>query len=220
MLDIALGGMNRRDFVRVGALGAVGLALPGLLRSEAQAARAPARKKSILLLYLGGGLAHHDSFDLKPDAPEEIAGKYKPIASSVTGLKVGELLPRTAKIMNRVALVRSGAHNNDHHETATNWVLSGRFGSAFGDYPAIGAVVAHETGFRAQVPPYVSIPNNPSFTWELGRSAFLGGRYESFKAGDPNSGGYKVRDLSRSQQLSEASLNRRKNLLQAVDSLG
>ena len=88
--------------------------------------------------------------------------------------------------MRQVALVRSGTHNNDHHETATNWVLSGRFGSAFGDYPAIGAVVAHETGFRGALPPYVAVPRNPSFTWELGKSAFLGGRYESFKTGDPN----------------------------------
>ena len=67
-------------------------------------------------------------------------------------------------------------------------MLSGRFGSAFGDYPAIGAVVAHETGFRGQLPPYVAIPRNPSFTWELGKSAFLGGRYESFKTGDPERG--------------------------------
>ena len=93
-----------------------------------------------------------------------------------------------AKVMDKVALVRSGAHNNDHHETATNWVLSGRFGSPFGDYPAIGAVVAHETGFTGTLPPYVAVPRNPSFTWELGKSAFLGGRYESFKAGDPNAG--------------------------------
>src|SRR5205807_6231888 len=139
-----------------------------------------ARAKSVLLVYLGGGLSHHDSFDLKPDAPEEIRGKYKPIDSSVPGLQVGELLPLTAKVMHRLTLVRSGAHNNDHHETATNWVMSGRFGSAFGDFPAIGAVVAHETGFTGQLPPYMAIPRNPSFTWELGKSAWLGGRYESF----------------------------------------
>src|SRR5262249_29493023 len=144
-----------------------------------------ARARSVILVFLGGGLSHHDSFDPKPDAPAEVRGNYRPIATSVPGLSVTEMLPRMAKVMNRVALVRSGAHNNDHHETATNWVLSGRFGSAFGDYPAIGAVVAHELGFRGALPPYVAVPRNPSFTWELGKSAFLGGRYESFKAGDP-----------------------------------
>src|ERR671922_143275 len=111
-------------------------------------------------------------------------------------LQICELLPNMAQVMNKVALIRSGSHNNDHHETATNWVLSGRFGSAFGDYPAIGAVVAHETGFNGKLPPYVAVPRNPSFTWELGKSAYLGGRYESFKAGDPNVANYRVQDLA------------------------
>src|SRR5947209_2776679 len=195
MLDILLGrkavrcdGASRRDFLRLGAVGALGLSLPGLFRAEALGAtrqQGKARAKSVLLVYLGGGLSHHDSFDLKPDAPAEIRGKYNPIDTDVPGLRIGEKLPHLARCMKHVHLVRSGAHNNDHHETATNWVLCGRFGSAFGDYPAMGAVVAHETGFAGKLPPYVSIPRNPSFTWELGKSAFLGGRYESFKTGDP-----------------------------------
>ena len=161
MLDIVLGrtsrncdGASRRDFLRVGAVGALGLSLPALLQSEARAARlGPAKKargaraRSVILVFLGGGLSHHDSFDPKPDAPSEIRGQYKTIPSAVPGLHVGEKLPLLAKVMGRLTLVRSGAHTNDHHETATNWVLSGRFGSAFGDYPAMGAVVAHETGF-------------------------------------------------------------------------
>jgi hypothetical protein len=171
-------------------------------------------------VYLGGGLSHHDSFDLKPDAPSEIRGKYNSIKSNVTGLHVGELLPMMAQTMDKVALIRSGSHNNDHHETATNWVLSGRFGSAFGDYPAMGAVAAHETGFHGALPPYVSIPRNPSFTWELGRSAYLGGKYESFRAGDPNEANYKVRDLGALEAVDAKRAARRKELLSSVDSLG
>jgi hypothetical protein len=121
--------------------------------------------------------------------------------------------------MNRLTLVRSGAHNNDHHETATNWVMSGRFGSAFGDYPAIGAVVAHEMGFRGQLPPYVAIPRNPSFTWELGKSAYLGGRYESFKTGDPNASNFKVQDVAPAEPISARRADRRRALLEAVDGL-
>jgi hypothetical protein len=222
MLNIQLGPTTRRDFLRVGTLAPLGLSLAHLLGQQAACAgdAAPKRRaKSVLLVFLGGGISHHDSFDMKPAAPEEIRGKYKPIATNVAGLEICELLPKLAQSMDKLALVRSGAHNNDHHETATNWVLSGRFGSAFGDYPAIGAVVAHETGFSGQVPPYVAVPQNPSFTWELGRSAFLGGRYESFQAGDPNAGNYKVRDLARGTPVSEQSLVRRKNLLAAVDSL-
>ena len=188
-------------------------------KAAGAASPSSARAKSVVLVYLGGGLSHHDSFDLKPDAMEEIRGKYKGIASSVTGLRVGELLPKMAKVMNKVCLVRSQQHGNDHHETATNWVLSGRFGSPFGDFPSMGAVVAHETGFAANVPPYVAVPRNPSFTWELGKSAWLGGRYESFKAGDPNAKDYKVRDLSMAQAISPQQAERRKTLLQAVDHL-
>jgi hypothetical protein len=148
MLDLILGkktnncdGVNRRDFLRVG--GIAGLSLPSLLQLEAQAKTKKARAKSVILVYLGGGLTHHDTFDMKPDAPEEVRGKYKSIDTVVPGLRIGELLPNMAKVMDKVSLVRSGAHNNDHHETATNWAMSGRFGSAFGDFPAIGAVVAH-----------------------------------------------------------------------------
>src|SRR5437868_1663370 len=208
-------GISRRDFLRVGALAPVGLSLANVLASQSSSARA----KSVILVFLGGGLSHHDSFDLKPDAAEEIRGKYKQISTNVTGLKIGELLPNMAKTMDKVCLIRSGSHDNDHHETATNWVLSGRFGSPFGDYPAMGAVVAHEMGFSGLLPPYVAVPKNPSFTWELGKSAFLGGRYESFKAGDPNQKGYKVPDLSPAEPLSPRTVERRKTLSAAIDTL-
>ena len=216
MLDITL---SRRNMLRLGAITPLGLSLPHLLSHEAQAAGVgKSRAKSVILVYLGGGLSHHDSFDLKPDAPAEIRGKYRPISSNVSGLQVGELLPKMAQCMDRLTLIRSGAHNNDHHETATNWVMSGRFGSAFGDFPAMGAVVAHETGFTGSLPPYVAVPRNPSFTWELGKSAYLGGRYESFKAGDPNDKNFEVRDLTVNQSMASGA-TRRQSLLQALDDL-
>jgi uncharacterized protein (DUF1501 family) len=215
MLDII---QSRRNLLRVGALSSFGLTLPGLLRHEAQA-RSKESKRSVILVYLGGGMSHHDTFDPKPDAVPEVKGEYNPIHTNVPGLLVSEKLPMMARVMDKVALVRSGAHNNDHHETATNWVMSGRFGSAFGDYPAMGAVVAHETGFQHVLPPYVSIPRNPSFTWELGKSAYLGGRYESFKAGDPNAADYKVQDLTPAEPLTSKRAERRADLLEAVDGL-
>ncbi|MFM8470941.1 MAG: DUF1501 domain-containing protein [Limisphaerales bacterium] len=228
MLDLRLNpqphrfcnGWARRDFLRVGALAPLGLALPSLLAAEKAAGTdKKARAKSVVLVFLGGGLSHHDSFDLKPDASSEIRGKYTEIPTNVPGLHVGELLPKMAKTMDKLTLVRSGAHNNDHHETATNWVLSGRFGSAFGDYPAMGAVVAERAGFRSVMPPYVAVPRNPSFTWELGKSAFLGGRCESFKAGDPNAENFKVRDLSLPTDVKRENVERRKSLLATVDNL-
>ena len=233
MLDVSLSsrrsrccnGVSRRDFLRVGALAPMGLSLGHLLAWEkAHAGATPVdgatpRAKSVLLVYLGGGLSHHDTFDLKPDAIAEIRGKYHGIPTCVPGLHVGELLPRMAKTMDKVCLVRSGTHENDHHETATNWVLSGKFGSPFGDHPSMGAIVAHETGFTGKLPPYVAAPRNPSFTWELGKSAWLGGRFESFKAGNPNDAQWKVRDLGRPATVTPAVLERRRSLLQAVDTL-
>ncbi len=234
MFDVSLGhsrsrrcdGASRRDFLRVGGIGA--LSLPALLRMEAQAKSVTVptpkkgpRAKSVILVFLGGGLTHHDTFDMKPEAPEDIRGKYKPIPTVIPGLQVGEKLPQMAKVMDKITLVRSGSHNNDHHETATNWVLSGRFGTPFGDYPAIGAVVSHQLGFSSSttLPPYVAVPRNPSFTWELGKSAFLGGRYESFKAGDPNQKDYKVQDVTPAEPLTAKKIERRENLLKAVDGL-
>lgn len=214
---------DRRHFLRVGGIAACGLSMGSLIRAQAAQGEAgrglPRRAKSVILVYLGGGMSHHDTFDPKPHAIEEVRGKYQPIDTNVAGLQVGELLPRMAQTMDKVCLHRGGAHNNDHHETATNWVMSGRFGSAFGDWPAMGAVAAHESGFPGTLPPYVAIPKNPSFTWELGKSAFLGGRYESFKAGDPNEANYRVRDVARSEPLSQVRVDRRQSLLDAVDGL-
>jgi hypothetical protein len=225
MLDLSLSnqrsqlcnGVSRRNFVRIGALAPLGLSLSQLMAADTGAR--PARAKSVILIYLGGGLSHHDSFDMKPEAVEQIRGKYKSIATTVPGLEICELLPKTAQVMNKLTLVRSGTHENDHHETATNWVLSGRFGTPFGDHPAIGAIVANETGFSGSVPPYVAVPKNPSFTWELGKSVWLGGRCESFKAGNPNDANYRVRDLSAPSGRTPQSLERRKSLLAAVDRL-
>jgi hypothetical protein len=111
MLDISLNSSSstsptrasRRDFLRVGGLSAFGLSLADYLRADEKESprsrKSGNHAKSVILVYLGGGLSHHDSFDLKPDAPEEIRGKYKPISSNVTGLSVGELLPMMAQMM-------------------------------------------------------------------------------------------------------------------------
>ena len=229
MFRLHLPDSSRRSFVQVGGLSAWGLTQTSLLHAAAdQLQTAPSesstvgidrRAKSVILVYLGGGLSHHDSFDMKPDAVAEIRGKYSSIDTVVPGLQICELLPMMSQCMDRVCLHRGGAHNNDHHETATNWVMSGRFGTPFGDWPAMGAVAAHESGFPGTLPPYVAIPRNPSFTWELGKSAFLGGRYESFKAGDPNEPSYRVRDVTRAEPLPDVRVQRRQSLLSAVDGL-
>ena len=213
--------MGRRDSLRLGALGAFSGGLLQRLAAAPASAGKP-RAKSVVLIFLGGGISHHDTFDPKPDAPPEVRGKYGTQATPVPGVRFTDKIPLLANRLPRYTLVRSGSHHNDHHETATNWVLSGRFGSPFGDYPAMGAVVSQQLGFRGELPPYVAIPKNPSFTWELGRSAFLGGRHESFKTGDPAPQNFRVDDLAAVPGMAASGANRdrrRKNLREAVDGL-
>jgi hypothetical protein len=107
-------GLNRRSFLRIGALGLGGITLPNLLRAEQQTGRS---SRSVIMVYLSGGLAHQDSFDLKPDAPAEIAGEFRPIATRVPGIRIGEHLPRLAGMMDRLAIVRSVVGQRDEHSS-------------------------------------------------------------------------------------------------------
>src|SRR5260370_7687421 len=108
-------GISRRSFVQIGALAMGGLAWPGLLRAEQRTGRPS--QKSVIMVYLPGGLSHHDSFDLKPDAPREIAGEFRPIATRVPGIRIGEHLPRLAAMMDKLTVVRSVVGLRDDHSS-------------------------------------------------------------------------------------------------------
>ena len=216
-------GVSRRDFLRVGGLSVAGLGLADLLQAEAARAAGAstgARAKNVLLVYLGGGLTHHDSYDPKPEAPAEIRGKYGVIPTKVPGVRFSDQMPVSAQCNDLFALVRSQVAGSDHHETATNWMLTGNYGTAQGgDYPSIGSVVTHQMKPLNTLPPYVAIPRNASFTWELGKSAWLGEQYESFKAGDPSRGDWKVPNLALQSDVNADRLGRRKSLLDSIDRL-
>jgi uncharacterized protein DUF1501 len=217
-------GTTRRDFLRVGGLSLAGLSLADLLRLQAAQAAAPeagkARAKNVLLIYLGGGQTHHDTYDPKPEAPQEIRGKYGVIPTKVAGIRYTDQMPNMAQCNDLYALVRSQVSGSDHHETSSQWMLTGNYGTAQGgDFPAIGAVVTHQVKPLNTLPPYVAIPRNVGFTWELGKAAWLGEQYESFKCGDPAQANWKVTNLALQQDVSADRLNRRKGLLDAVDSL-
>ena len=106
--------LSRRSFLQVGMLGVGGFTLPQLLRAEAAAG--VRSTKSVILIYLVGGPPHQDMFDLKPDAPQEIAGPWKPIATNVTGIQIGEKLPRLAQIADKLVIVRSLVGNQSDHD--------------------------------------------------------------------------------------------------------
>jgi len=227
MLDVNAGreyarcdGHTRRDFLRLGALTTLGLGLPELLAHEAHGAVQKPFAKNVVVVFLGGGLTHHDSFDPKPDAPAEIRGKYSTIATKLAGIKYSEKMTELAKLNHLYALCRGQVTGSDHHETATQWMLTGNLGlMQGGDYPSIGAICAHELKPLSTLPPYVAIPRNASFTWELGKAAWLGERYESFKAGNVGDSNWQVPNLSLLPGVSEERLTRRQGMRQALDNL-
>ena len=123
-------GLTRREWLRVGSLGSLALTLPNLLRLEAHAStstRRPARPRarSVILLFLSGGPSHLDMWDLKPDAPEEIRGTFRPAATRTTGIQICEHMPMTASVMDRCAIIRSMQHTSGSHPAATYWMMIG-----------------------------------------------------------------------------------------------
>ena len=164
---------GRRAFLRVGGgLALAGLLAPLLVRpARAQAGAVPGRTgaRSCIFVFLLGGPPHLDTFDLKPDAPAEIRGPFRPIATSVPGVRVCELLPRLARLAHRYALVRSVSHNNHNHTPMIYYTLTGRpveqpeqdndvRPPLRTDFPHVGAVLAHYKGSPSGLPGYVAIP--------------------------------------------------------------
>ena len=118
-------GQTRRQFLQIGGLAMGGLALPDLLRAE-EVAGVGSSHKSVIMVYLSGGLSHHDTFDLKPNAPAEIRGEFKPISTRISGLDVGELLPRMASCSDKWSVVRSLVGQRDEHSSfhsLTGWPI-------------------------------------------------------------------------------------------------
>lgn len=171
-------GVSRRSFLKVGALGLGGLTLPQLLRCEAAGGKGRSHK-SVIMVYLSGGLAHQDTFDLKPNAPAEVRGEFKPIASNVSGIQVCELLPRMAKCMDKVALIRSITGLADEHSSWQNMCGVGMNTAQREKRPHMGSVIARVQGpVDPLIPPFIDLfptmqhkPYNSPHPGNLGRAA-------------------------------------------------
>ena len=151
-------GVSRRNFLKIGALGAAGLTLPQLLQADALAGQISS-KKSVILVYLVGGPPHQDMFDLKPEAPAEIAGPMRPIATNVPGIEIGELFPRMARMMDKFAIIRSLSDAQAGHDAIqcyTGFTHQGR--KPAGGWPQFGSAVAKIQGAASRsTPPFVSL---------------------------------------------------------------
>jgi hypothetical protein len=226
--------LSRRRFIQVGTVG-LGLTLPRLLRAE-QAERATKREKSIILIFCNGGPAHLDTFDLKPDAPSEIRGPFRPIRTAVPGVQVCELLPELAKCAGDFSLIRSVSHSDALHPSATYWALTGHqpgkstldLKPAPSHMPAVGSVLAKYRPSRAELPSYVLAPQlcyDVSNTQPGQHAGLLGGAFDPFLVeGDPAAGAFEVQGLSLNDQLSLKRLRDRntvrRSLEERLDHLG
>lgn len=212
--------LSRRNILAVGAVGGLGLTLGDFFRLEAladqkdyESKEGPA--KSIIYIFLPGGMAHQETLDPKPYAPLEYRGPLNSIATNVTGVRVGELLPGIAKVMDKVTLCRSMTHGEAAHERGTHNMFTGYRPSPALQYPSMGSVVSHEFGPRKSLPPYVCIPNQPN---SFAGSGYLSSSYAAFSLGDdPAREGFKVRDLAVANDVDAQRFGRRRKLLDVVN---
>ncbi len=232
----ACGGLiPRRNLLQVGGLGLLGLQLPKLLRAEDEIKRAngggsglPRRAKSVIFLFQFGGPSQLDTFDMKPDAPDGIRGPLKPIASSSPDIQVCELLPRTAKVMDKVTLIRSVHHDMKNHNSASYYALTGhrppvddiRLRDSLDLFPAYGAVASKLAPVSGEMPTFVAYPHtmrDGSITPGQGAS-FLGKAHDPFFVGeDPNRPDFRLPELSLPAGLTADRIERRRELQRIID---
>jgi Protein of unknown function (DUF1501) len=242
--------VSRREWLRVGGLSALGLSLPTLLKANERPnspATAPklandlgstfGRARNVIYLWLQGGPPQHETFDPKPDAPADIRGLFKPIATNVPGIQFCELLPRTARHADKLAVIRSLSTRDDNHDVSGYWLLTGYPygpGSARlikpSDWPYFGSIVKMlKPSEKLPALTSVWIPDamrlNDNVTPAGQTAGFLGKMWEPERfVGDPASPDYHIEGLDLTGDLTRVRVDRRRNLLgqldQAFDRLG
>ncbi|HEY7156757.1 MAG TPA: DUF1501 domain-containing protein [Gemmataceae bacterium] len=206
---------DRRRFLATATVAGLGLELPPGATAAARSVATRDNIRSCVLIFYYGGPSHLDTFDPKPDAPAEVRGEYRTIATAVPGVRVCEHLPRTAHLMNRLALVRGLHHPMRNHNSAAAETLTGR-APAGGDrelladdprgLPTLGSAVSYALGPRAGVLPYVALPYTLYNVVQLpGQTpGLLGGAYDRFQVdGDPNAPDFRIATLDGASDLSD-----------------
>ncbi len=212
---------SRRDFLHVGLVGGLGLTLPQFLRMEARGAQKDYESKegvakSIIHIFLPGGWAQQETLDPKPYAPSEYRGPLNSIDTKVAGMRFGEMMKNLAGVSDKITVINSMTHGEAAHERGVHNMFTGYRPSPALVFPSMGSVVSHEFGPRNNLPPYVCIPGQPN---EFAGSGYLSSAYGPFSLGnDPAQGNFTVRDLSMPGGIDEARFNKRRSMLQTVDS--
>ena len=215
--------LSRRRLLQAGGIGALGLALPELLRGEDKGASA----KSCIFIHQYGGLSQLDSWDMKPEAPQEIRGPYRPIKTATPGFQICELMPRLAKLSEQYAVIRSMTHKVAEHKLANSMMLAGRENPAADD-PSFGAMVAKLRPSKASIPDHVWLQKfgggaaPPDHTYLTG--GHLGMAYAPMLLGrnhddNPATPGFRVRAFDTPESITPGQLADRRRLLEAAQQL-
>ena len=218
-------GISRRDFLQVGLGGTLGLGLCDLLRmrgSAAVSAQSPAAKNvNCIMIWMDGGPSHYETFDPKPDAPEEIRGTFKTIPTGVPGVHFSEPVPELAKAFDKFTVIRSIAHKDPNHGGGNHYMMTGAptpvpvgCGAFVTFHPSFGSMVSYDRGVRSGLPAYMAMPANT----RSGGPNFLGGQHAPFViGGDPNSQGFQVRDVVVPADIAEGRSHTRRDLRASLD---
>ena len=227
------GALSRREWLRVGGLGALGLSLPGLLRGKTAESRGASfgRAKSCIILFLSGGPPQHETFDPKPDAPVDIRGDFRPISTSVPGMQFCETLPHTAKIAHHLAVIRSMYTDIHSHSTSGAWMLTGNepqskaenVPPAPDDWPSIAAVVGALRPSTRSPLSSVALPdeiyNDGHIVWPGQNGGFMGSKWHpTLMKCDPTRLPLNIEGMTLAENVSAGRLGERFDLLKQLDS--
>ena len=221
-------GVSRRNFLQLGVAGMASLGLPQLLKAKDESAKSLGQTKntSVILLWLDGGPGHMDMYDMKPDAPKEYAGIWKPIKSRVPGFDVTELYPKQAKVTNLFSMVRSLHHDTGDHFAGGHRMLTTKDMGVSGvnnetKFPSIGAIVNRELGPRQKgMPGYVAVPYGMSIGLRPGYFGghMIGAQNNPFETvADPSTPNFHVQNLNLAKGLSLEHLDDRRTLAKHFD---
>ena len=220
--------LARRNLLQIGGLGLLGLNMPRLLRAEGRSGGPPVRAKSVIFLYQFGGPSHLDTFDMKPEAADGIRSPHGSIVTSVPGLSINERLPRMAKVMDKVTLVRSLHHAMKNHNSASYYALTGhapplddiRLRDSLELFPAYGSVVDHLAPVEGSMPTFVAYPHviRDGAVTPGQHASFLGKAHDPLLVTeDPNDEDFNLPELSLPANLSLDRLENRRQLQRLVD---
>src|SRR5438128_6662452 len=210
---------TRRSFLYVGFVGGLGLTLDSFFRLQARADTKTGGKeppaKSLIHIFLPGGMAHQDTFDPKPYAPIEYRGEIGTVQTKVDGVLLSEYLKETAQVTDKITICRSMTHGEAAHERGTHNMFTGYRPSPALVFPSMGSVVSHEFGPRNNLPPYVCIPSQPT---TYAGSGYLSSAFAPFSLGsDPANPGFTVQDLNLPGGVDEKRFTTRRTMLEAVN---